>query len=61
METAEWLFWFAGPGGQYLVSAESLDDARRQMAAKNLSYDRCGPVHGPQDGMPPGIWAPLPD
>ena len=61
-EAADRLFWFAGgPGDQYIVSATSMDEAKRKMADFKLSYDRCAPLQGPDDGMPPGVWNLLDD
>jgi hypothetical protein len=54
------LFWLsAGARFQYIVRADSLEAAKQQMAAKNLPFQTCGPVYGPGDGMPEGIWAQL--
>jgi hypothetical protein len=61
MEVTDGLFWFAGRDGQYTVATRTLEDAKRQMTAKGLTWDRCGEVHGPGDGMPPGQWMELRD
>ena len=43
------------------MSATSMDEAKRKMADFKLSYDRCAPLQGPDDGMPPGVWNLLDD
>jgi hypothetical protein len=55
------LFWFTGSDAQYLVRAESMDDAGQQMKSRRLRYTNCGPVYGPDDNMPRGVWVSLED
>jgi hypothetical protein len=60
VKSDELLFWFSGRGFQVLVTAGSLDDAKRKTAKRGLQFTDFGEV-GIGDSRPGGQWTFLDD